>query len=78
MIEKEIDGVTYYCFGPFEEEKRKRFERALHGDEIIATLTKVYFDTIAEIELRKREAWTDVQREMFFSLLSLKYRMGLR
>ncbi|HEY9598190.1 MAG TPA: hypothetical protein V6D33_11025 [Cyanophyceae cyanobacterium] len=63
MIEKEIDGITYYCFEPSEEEARNRFERAMIGDEVIAALTKAYLDTIAELESRKREAWRDVRRD---------------
>ena len=62
MIEKEIDGVTYYCFEPSEEDARNRFERAMIGDEVVAALTKGYLDTIAEYEFRKREAWREMRQ----------------
>lgn len=60
MIEKEINGKTYYCFEDSDKEARRRFEKALISEESIRKMMIGLLEAVSEAELERRNAWLEI------------------
>jgi hypothetical protein len=69
MVEKVVDGVTFYCFDDCDIESRRAFEKAMTGDSVINEMMMALIEAASEIAARKREAWESAKR-----LLPEEYR----